>query len=167
MKTDTTLSRRRLLAGVPAVAAVGVPSVATALGGLSAGATIDPIFGLIAAQRETMRALTAAFRKQSAMEEADGDDGWNAGCIDVDDAHDCDCDALAAVLTTPPTPLGGVAALLEHCGLPRFPDEKGATTRRNDSILRDAGLCCQEDVQEAARGFLPIIAATLRKLLPA
>jgi hypothetical protein len=33
----TNLSRRRLLAGVPAVAAVGVPSVATALGGLATG----------------------------------------------------------------------------------------------------------------------------------
>jgi hypothetical protein len=37
MKTDTTLSRRRLLAGVPAVAAAGVPSVANALGGLAMG----------------------------------------------------------------------------------------------------------------------------------
>jgi hypothetical protein len=37
MKTDTTLSRRRLLVGVPAVAAAGVPSVATALGGLVIG----------------------------------------------------------------------------------------------------------------------------------
>jgi hypothetical protein len=39
MKIETTpLSRRRLLAGVPAVAAVGVPSVATALGGLAEAA---------------------------------------------------------------------------------------------------------------------------------
>jgi hypothetical protein len=165
MKTDTNLSRRRLLASVPAVAAAGVPSVATALGGLAAGATIDPIFGLIAAQRETMRALSAAFRKQSDMEEADSDEGWNEGKVDVDDAHDRDCDALVVVLTTQPTTLAGVAALLEHCGLPRFPDEKGAS--RNDSILRDASLCFQKDVVDAAKDFLPTIAATLRKLLAA
>jgi hypothetical protein len=45
MKTDSTLSRRRLLAAVPAVAAAGVPSVAIALGGLAAGD--DPIFAAI------------------------------------------------------------------------------------------------------------------------
>jgi len=43
MKTDSTLSRRRLLASVPAVAAAGVPAAATALGGLATGATADPI----------------------------------------------------------------------------------------------------------------------------
>ncbi len=37
MKTETTLSRRRLLASVPAVAAAGLPSIATALGGLPTG----------------------------------------------------------------------------------------------------------------------------------
>jgi hypothetical protein len=48
MKTDTTLSRRRLLAGVPAVAAAGVPSVATALGGFATGGDAE----LIALGRE-------------------------------------------------------------------------------------------------------------------
>ncbi|SRR5258708_28839720 len=159
MKIDA-ISRRKLLATMPAAALA--PAAATALCRLPS-AEDDPIFALIAAQRETMRALSAAFRKQSDMEEADGDEGWNAGGIDVDDAHDHDCDALVAILTTPPTTLAGVAALLEHCGLPRFPDEKGAW--RNDSILRDASLCCQEDVVDAAKNFLPTIAATLRKLL--
>jgi hypothetical protein len=49
MKTDTNLSRRRLLAGVPAVAAAGVPSVATALGGLAGGN--DPVFAAIKAHK--------------------------------------------------------------------------------------------------------------------
>jgi len=50
MKIETTLSRRRLLASVPAVAAAGVPSVATALGGLAADP--DPIFAAIERHRE-------------------------------------------------------------------------------------------------------------------
>jgi len=41
MNTDHTLSRRRLLASVPVVAAAGAPSVATALSGLAEGA--EPI----------------------------------------------------------------------------------------------------------------------------
>jgi hypothetical protein len=41
MKIETTLSRRRLLAGVPAVAAAGIPSVATALGGLPIGSDAE------------------------------------------------------------------------------------------------------------------------------
>jgi hypothetical protein len=73
--------------------------------------------------------------------------------------------AKAMVLTTQPTTLAGVAAVLEHCGLPRFPDEQGAS--RNDSILRDASLCFRKDVVDVAKDFLPTIAATLRKFLPA
>ncbi len=37
MKIETMISRRKLLASAPAAAAIGVPSVATALGGLAAG----------------------------------------------------------------------------------------------------------------------------------
>jgi hypothetical protein len=56
MKTDTTLSRRRLLAGVPAVAAIGVPSVATAPGGLATGD--DPIFAAIERHREAFESYS-------------------------------------------------------------------------------------------------------------
>ncbi len=60
MKTDTNLSRRRLLAGVPAVAAAGVPSVATALGGLATGD--DPIFAAIGAYNGALAKRAALSR---------------------------------------------------------------------------------------------------------
>ena len=60
MKTDSRLSRRRLLASVPAVAAAGVPAAATALGGLATGAADDPIFAAIERHRKAFDAYREA-----------------------------------------------------------------------------------------------------------
>jgi hypothetical protein len=78
MKTDTTLSRRRLLAGVPAVAAVGVPSVATALGGLAAGDDAK----LLALAPE-LEAVDAEYARVCAAPDAEWD-AWEAANPHVD-----------------------------------------------------------------------------------
>jgi hypothetical protein len=72
-------------------------------------------------------------------------------------------DAEFAVLATPPATLRGVAALLEHVGLPKFPDEEGS--ERNPSILEVASLCYRIDIRAAAAEFPHMIADTLRDLL--
>jgi hypothetical protein len=58
MKTDQTLSRRRLLARIPAVAAAAVPAAATALGGLPATGD-DPVFAVIERHRQAFEAYNA------------------------------------------------------------------------------------------------------------
>jgi hypothetical protein len=94
MKNDSTLSRRHLLAGVPAVAAVGVPSVATPLGGLAEGS--DPIFEAIADYEEALAARLA-----NKDEDLDTD------------LMDDEFGALEYVFHTTPTTIGGAAALVE------------------------------------------------------
>ena len=70
MKTDTTLSRRRLLAGVPAVAAAAaVPSIATALGRLP---TDDPVIEVVARHRRAWEAYEAAWLHMSETEDEHG-----------------------------------------------------------------------------------------------
>ena len=52
-------------------------------------------------------------------------------------------------------------ALLDHVGLPSFPDEGGS----DDTILENASLCYREDIKDAAANFLPMIADTLRGMV--
>jgi hypothetical protein len=165
MKSDTNLSRRRLLASMPAAAAMA-PAAATALCRLPVEGD-DPIFGLIAEHREAIRVLSAAYSVQRRLEAADKEDTpeWDAAEIDVDSAIDRHFDAEVAVLTMPPTTFVGIVALLDHAGLPCFPEEK--YSEGNPTILESAGLSHQDDIHEAARTFLPMIAAALRKLLAA
>jgi hypothetical protein len=177
MKTDPTLSRRRLLAGVPAVAAAGVPSVATALGGLAAGP--DPVFAAIEAHRAMILAMKAAYKVHAHLEDTLPPEqrSWSysvwepdmpEGCTDapewidaengVRDALEREHDAEAAVLATVPTTLAGALALLEHAA---------EDTGGDGTILDSASRCSCEEVSAAADEFLPMIAATLRKLLAA
>ena len=184
MSTNTTnLSRRKLLASMPAAAAALSPVAARALCRLPVDGD-DPVFALIAEHREAMRAESAAYQAQSHAEEtipreqrswdySAGDEGPPDGCTDppewiavmmgVLNACNHENDAMLAILTTPPATLAGIAALLDHVGLPNFPDEKGS--EGNDTILAVAGLCYREDIQDAAADFLPMIADTLRELL--
>src|SRR5258706_11007007 len=111
MRSDSNLSRRRLLAGVPAVAAVGVPSVATALGGLAAGS--DPIFAAIAAHKAAVEARVAAmYRLFPDGQDIDGDNPEYA------EAEECENEAREDLLTAELTTVAGVAAWLRHMGAP-------------------------------------------------
>ncbi len=95
MKADTNLSRRRLLAGVPAVAAAGVPSVATALGGFAKGD--DPILAAIGAYNEAL-ATRLAYH---------GEDD------EADELMEDEFAALEDLFHTTPTTVAGAAALVE------------------------------------------------------
>jgi hypothetical protein len=161
MKTHSTLSRRRLLAGVPAVAAVGVPSVATALGGLATGD--DPIFAAIEAHRATIRAFKAAFESRDHLEDTDPEGSidapeWIAAELEIENADERDADAEATFLTTQPTTLAGILASLEHAA-----EDAGG----DGTILDSASRCHREDVSDAAEAYPAMIAAALRKLLAA
>jgi hypothetical protein len=122
MKTDTTLSRRRLLAGVPAVAAAGVPSVASALGGLAEGD--DPIFAVIAEYRAAVVARTAALDRWSKAGEPHSGPLYDAQDAGFDHEHD----AMAKFFETFPTTSAGAAALFERLAEQLYPGDGGDFT---------------------------------------
>jgi hypothetical protein len=105
MKIENTISRRKLLASAPAVAAAGVPSIATALGGLATGD--DPIFAAIEAHKQAV---------------AD----WQALDDDSDEVNTEYCKranlAFWRVFETAPTSLAGLVALFEHFVEPQWQD---------------------------------------------
>jgi hypothetical protein len=60
------------------------------------------------------------------------------------------------VLTTPPTSLAGIAAVLAYAGTDFMEDDETVLTSMIDSILKEEG-----------RDFLPMIADTMKRLLAA
>lgn len=184
MKSEATLTTRRsLLASVPVLAATTMPVVANAIGTLPVSGD-DPIFDLIAEHREAIRGETAAYWVHARAEEITpvdqrswsyraGDERPPESCTDAPEwieaqmivARACKLseDAELAVLTTPPVTLAGAVALLDHVGLPCFPDEEGS--EGDSTILETAGMRRRDDIKEAAADFLPMIADTLRKLI--
>jgi hypothetical protein len=162
----TNLSRRRLLASMPAVAAAGVPSVATALGGLAADS--DPIFAAIEAHHDAMKSLTAAYNAQDDMEESGAQKGsaeWAAAETTVYNANSRHNQAQLDFLTTAPTTMAGILASLDHAASSMFPYEEGESLTVQQNALC-AG-CEGEELVVAAEQFPAKIAATLRKLLVA
>jgi hypothetical protein len=177
---SNTLSRRRLLASVPAVAAGAVPAAATALGGLATNA--DPVFAAIETHREAVRELAASYEAQSDVEEAipDGHPHWSsrageerhleppeliAANARVDAAGDRHADALFHFLTTPPVTMAGAIAALDYGASPMFPDQKGANNKQ--TIQLDGSMSGNDELIEASAQFPAMIAEAVRNLLAA
>jgi hypothetical protein len=143
---------------------------------LRGGATVagpDPIFAAIARHRAAMAAMEAL--DQDALEEQFPDHSWHwrigdeippEGCTDdprwiaaqlavgrVQDEHD---EALTDMLSIAPTTVAGVAALLEYLDTESWEPPQNYLQYFSD--WRGGG------VSEAAAAFLPLIAATLRRL---
>jgi hypothetical protein len=147
MSTDT-LSRRRLLASVPAVAAAMAPVAASALGGLPT--RDDPVFAAIEAHQVAANAFGDAVT----------DEELDATC-------DGESDALFELLTTKPTTVAGALAALEYASSPIWPRSKNADKDMRGRVLANSILRCAEDIQEAGARYPAMIAAALRKLIAA
>jgi hypothetical protein len=94
-------------------------------------------------------------------ENCSDDPTWVEALVTNVDATYERTDLLLELLTTAPTTIAGVAALLAHLAEPDMPDKD------DDSHLIYAGDCWREDLNGAAMAFLPMTGNTLRKLLPA
>ena len=117
MKTDSTLSRRRLLASIPTIAAIAAPAAANALSDIPTGS--DPVFAVIAEYRAAVIARMAALdRWNEAGEPHSGPlyDASDAGC-----GHEHD--VMAKMFRTFPTTSAGAAALFERLAEPLYAGE--------------------------------------------
>ncbi len=153
MKTDTTMSRRRLLASVPAVAAAGVPAAATALGGLSTGATADPIYAAIEVHREAYRTFDAAVATFGVAEASDDDEAYEAANANVLIASNAEKETAAALIEIVPTTLAGASAVIDNV-IGYYRGELTHGGRRYD-IFSDQGANCANFWQPSARRLKP------------
>lgn len=175
MSENPTISRRAALASIPMLAAVGVPAVAAAH---TVGA--DPIFGAIEEHAAAMRAQSANARRVAELERSMPDRTWTwttavqappDGCPDLPEhiAAQLDTgatfarrnDAFVALMTTAPTSLAGIAALLDYLGSEEFPDEPAADA---DTVLLSSIASADPRCAAAVAAFPAHLAGAIRAL---
>jgi hypothetical protein len=141
----TTTTRRAVLAAAPAVAAGTLAAGAVAVA-VTRATEVDPIFAVIRAHQADLEAMVHA---------CDSGRGDEADFVTPDRW-------LLQVLTTQPTTIAGVAALLAHVGQPEnLHDEPDPEDR--ESILsgvREAN----PELRDAGREFPKMVAAALRAI---
>jgi hypothetical protein len=187
MKSLPTASRRALLMGLAVAATPMAPVLANALSE-SAPAVADPIFALIEAYDRAASQEMVSYRERDSLEEAlpeeqrtwsihfgCGDDRrWPPeGCTDtpewlnaelaIGEASDRMSDQMLALLTTAPTTIDGVAALLERLEAAAFPEERDHPGA--ESLISIMGQWYDERVEDAADAFHFRLAAALRNLV--
>jgi hypothetical protein len=140
----TTVSRRHMLASIPAAAMV--PAVVQANAAPAPlFATTDPVFAAIERHRQAAQAWLKALDDAGSRAE---EDAANAMLGHVDDA-------LVDWLTTQPTTIQGVIATLEHAS--RRPDDEGngdhIHTHLGDTARRYLYGTPASDVLKAAAAF--------------
>jgi hypothetical protein len=142
---DTTTSRRALLAGAPAAAAITLGSAILANGfatAIAGTAEVDPIYAAMAAHSEAIAHEMACHKASSALQQTTPDDRqtWHlivgysetppAGCADAPDwvasqlailaAYNRRDEAIEALAATTPTTLAGALDFLDYLGSPEF-----------------------------------------------
>jgi hypothetical protein len=148
----TTVSRRAVMAGIPAAA---IMPAATQANGAHAphSTTTDPVFAAIERHRQAVQAW------QASMGEAHDADKISNQLLAMER------DAFREWLTTPPTTLAGVIATLEHASRrpyphdPDYPDDYIHT-----NLIETAEYLPGGDVLEAGEQFPAMIATALRKI---
>jgi hypothetical protein len=180
-------SRRALLMGFAAAATPMAPAIASALSE-SAPAVADPIFALIEAYDQAASQEMVSYRERDSLEEVlpkeqrtwsihfgcGGDGRWPPdGCTDAPEWLDAELaigeasgrmsDHMLALLTTAPTTIDGVAALLERLEAAAFPEERDHPGA--ESLIATMSDWYDERVEEAAADFHSTLAVTLRKIV--
>jgi len=148
-----TVSRRAMMAGIPAAAMI--PASAQANGAHAPhSATTDPVFAAIKKHRQAAQALSTAHEPPDAL---------------LAQLSSAEVDALLTWLTTPPTTLAGVIATLEHAA--RRSDEDGngshVYTHLSEAALFDPSDGDPDGILKAGERFPAMIAAALRQIVAA
>jgi hypothetical protein len=167
----TTVSRRQMLASVPAAtAALGLPAAAGAnappvqkealqdngdYGPRGANAPIgiadDPVFAAIERHRQATQALSAQHEPSDAL---------------VTQLSRAEVGAFLAWLTTPPATLAGVIATLEYASHRRVSDSPDDHVYANlaEAAQYIPGEDDPDDILKAGERFPAMVAAALRKI---
>jgi hypothetical protein len=179
-------SRRALLMGFAAAATPVAPALANALSE-PAPAAADPIFALIEAYDRAASQEMVSYRERDSLEEALPEEQrtWSIhfgcgderrwppeGCTDapewlnaelaIGEASDRMSDHMLALLTTAPTTIDGVAALLERLEAAAFPEERDDD--RADALITVMSDWYDERVVEAADKVHSMLAEALRNI---
>jgi hypothetical protein len=162
MQNQIELSRPRLLASDPVVAAAMAPIAATlAQGG-------DPVFTLIETHLQAMRNSTAANDAAEALAgregEEEGSPEWIAANTRRYSAWQAEDIALFEFLTSEPTTIAGALAALDHASSPQYPDE-GLVEKFAAPVLFAATNTQDPQLVGAGAQFPAMIAGVLRKLM--
>jgi hypothetical protein len=125
---------------------------------------LDPIFAVIAEHRTAVEAFTQAVLVSGAMIAygPNKDAGYDVADAATKEASHRTEDALWNVLTTQPTTLAGIVALLAHVSLPEFLG--GELEFDYETILStctDAG----DEMKRAAQDFPARLAETMRNII--
>jgi hypothetical protein len=184
-------SRRAILTAAPAAAAAalagGAVINAVAIGAAKAG-EVDPIFALIEAFDRAADEESIAYRESTSLEETlpeeqrtwsihfggDGEGLWPPeGCADAREWLNAQLaigrssarisDLMVALLTTAPTTIEGVIALLERLDAAAFPEERD--DNRADTLIFVMSDWYDERVVGVADTFHSMLAAALRNIV--
>jgi hypothetical protein len=161
-------SRRAILTAASAAAAAA--ALAGGAGGISDAiampgtADVDPIFAVIAEHRTALEEYLRAVMVSGAMisHGPDKDPNYDSADNETRGASDWEQDALYDVLTTQPTSLAGVVALLAHVALPEFLREEPEF--ENETIL-SAWTNSTGKLKQASLDFPARLAETMRGLI--
>jgi hypothetical protein len=143
---NTSSTRRKALTAIATLA--GAAAVVTPVGAAQAVTQEDPIFALIKYHKLANAAVEAVYKAYAAADNTDPPDELG------EQHHQIETIALAKVLSTPPTTLAGVAAVLDYVGIESV--EEGETV-----LTYSAGHC---NTRQEAAAFLSMIAATTARL---
>lgn len=114
MTTDTNLSRRRLLASMPAAAAALAPAAASALYRLPATTGVDPIYAAIEAHRKAWLDFDAAVTAYGEVEFTDDHAAIVAADAHVGITSHAESVAALALIGIVPTTLAGASAVVNY-----------------------------------------------------
>jgi hypothetical protein len=168
-RPTTTPSRRALLAGAPAAAAAALAggTVANAVAiGMAKAAEVDPIFAILGEHRAATKAYVEASLISGNL--VDYTPEWEAAYAVTKTAIKRDHAAIYAVLTSQPTSLAGVVALLAQVGEGQFLEatEEAEDSRGFETVLTTWGHGDGDNkFTIASKGFLRRIAATARGII--
>jgi hypothetical protein len=162
--TDNTKTRRALLASAPAVAAAVLAGTTVALAIPRTG-DVDPIIAAIAEHQAAAGEYRRAVMVSGAMRPGgpNKDPGFDAASAATNDASDREQEALYDVLTTQPTTLAGVVALLAHVGLPEWVTEDDDL--EVETFLSMCANALDDELKQAARDFPAHLAETMRGII--
>jgi hypothetical protein len=149
----TTVSRRQMLASVPAATAAlgGLPATAKGVSIIDTPAADDPVFAAIERHRQAMQALSVLHEPPEAL---------------ITQLARAEVEAFLAWLTTPPTTLAGIIATLEHASHRGYEDGSGHVyTNLAEAAQYDPDDSDPDGALKAGEQFPAMVAAALRQIV--